>query len=310
MRKLIDMGEGDQNAKKTHYENLWQMVRYCENQSDCRRVLQLQYFGEVFDHSRCGEIANMRCDNCSRNSQGSLEKVDITEIAKQILLAVQRISGRSTYAQRNFTLNHFVDIWRGAKNQKVKGAQWDTDPIYGKGSCYTALEANRIIRLLVIDGYLWENMVITKDQMASAYLGLGAKAQTLLQGSCTVLHTMEGKKGAAARTEEEEGGETDPRLMVLQEDCFSELKHLVLETGRELHPSKQFKGVNDIIPLQALKQISEKLPTTMEALRRMEYLTEYRASLYGEVILNVTREYHERRMEHLRSQAQANQIVR
>ena len=26
-RKLIDMGEGDSNAKKTHYENLWQMVR-------------------------------------------------------------------------------------------------------------------------------------------------------------------------------------------------------------------------------------------------------------------------------------------
>ena len=36
-----------QNAKKIHYENLWQMVRYCENLTDCRRVLQLQYFGEV-----------------------------------------------------------------------------------------------------------------------------------------------------------------------------------------------------------------------------------------------------------------------
>ena len=49
LRKLIDIGEGDKNSKKTHYDNLWQMVRYAENISDCRRMQQLQYFGEVFD---------------------------------------------------------------------------------------------------------------------------------------------------------------------------------------------------------------------------------------------------------------------
>ena len=42
--------------------------------SDCRRVLQLQYFGEVFDHNRCGEIANMKCDNCTRNAHSTIEK--------------------------------------------------------------------------------------------------------------------------------------------------------------------------------------------------------------------------------------------
>ena len=26
LRKLIDIGEGDKNSKKTHYDNLWQMV--------------------------------------------------------------------------------------------------------------------------------------------------------------------------------------------------------------------------------------------------------------------------------------------
>ncbi len=38
MRKLIDMGDGDMNAKKIHYDNLWHIVRYCENISDCRCV--------------------------------------------------------------------------------------------------------------------------------------------------------------------------------------------------------------------------------------------------------------------------------
>ena len=115
MRKLIDMGDGDMNAKKIHYDNLWHIVRYCENINDCRyvftlygtvwydtirydtvaefnsfcwemttvtsaflicrRVQQLQYFGEVFDHGRCGEMANMRCDNCFRNLTCVIEKV-------------------------------------------------------------------------------------------------------------------------------------------------------------------------------------------------------------------------------------------
>lgn len=36
------------------------MVRYCENIVDCRRVIQLQYFGETFSASLCGGT----CDNC------------------------------------------------------------------------------------------------------------------------------------------------------------------------------------------------------------------------------------------------------
>merc|ERR1719354_9697 len=101
MRKLIE-GNRDCNreTQKIHMDNLWQMVRYAENISDCRRVLQLQYFGEVFDHNRCGEIANMRCDNCTRNINSTMEK--------------------------------FVDVWRGMKNQKTVSSGWDSDPIYGK----------------------------------------------------------------------------------------------------------------------------------------------------------------------------------
>ena len=43
LRKLIDIGESDKNSKKTHYDNLWQMVRYAENISDCRRDAQQQH---------------------------------------------------------------------------------------------------------------------------------------------------------------------------------------------------------------------------------------------------------------------------
>ena len=60
---------GEQNAtaesKKTHMDNLWRMVSYCENTTDCRRVQQLEYFGEYFDKSACKEYPGATCDNCS-----------------------------------------------------------------------------------------------------------------------------------------------------------------------------------------------------------------------------------------------------
>ncbi len=42
----------------------------------------------------------------------------------------------------------------------------------------------RIIRMLVIEKYLWEDLVVTRDQMATAYLRPGTKAQLLIQVSC------------------------------------------------------------------------------------------------------------------------------
>lgn len=50
-------------AKKTHYDNLYRIVAFCENRLDCRRVQLLGYFGEIFDRSKCVN-AKSSCDNC------------------------------------------------------------------------------------------------------------------------------------------------------------------------------------------------------------------------------------------------------
>ena len=118
---MIDMGENSsRDVKKTHYDNLYAMVGYCENITDCRRVLQLSYFGEVFDSRLCGEKRGMLCDNCVRATKCNLEHQDITELAREIVMAVQRLNAKQKWDQKNFTINHLVDIWRGAKNAKVR----------------------------------------------------------------------------------------------------------------------------------------------------------------------------------------------
>lgn len=57
------------DAINTHLSNLRSMVAYCENQTDCRREIQLNYFGELFDRSTCMANSETACDNC-RNKVG------------------------------------------------------------------------------------------------------------------------------------------------------------------------------------------------------------------------------------------------
>lgn len=68
LRKMIEYNTSantNLKSQKIHTANLLKMVGFCENKTDCRRSLQLNYFGELFDRSLC--IANKEtiCDNCT-----------------------------------------------------------------------------------------------------------------------------------------------------------------------------------------------------------------------------------------------------
>ena len=54
-------------------------VSYCENDVDCRRLLQLLHFGENFDSVHCKKT----CDNCCKIK--SFVDKDVTNIAKQLV---------------------------------------------------------------------------------------------------------------------------------------------------------------------------------------------------------------------------------
>lgn len=64
IRKMIELDNSNPTIIKTHIDNLFKMVSFCENKTDCRRTQQLNYFGEIFDREQC--IANKvtSCDNC------------------------------------------------------------------------------------------------------------------------------------------------------------------------------------------------------------------------------------------------------
>ena len=125
MVKLIDMGEGNTVSRTTHFNNLDQMIKYSEELSECRRVLQLQYFGEVFDGSRWGLMKGTSCDNCERRERGDMESREITDNTKTLVTAVMRMERGQV---GRFTLLQLVDVLRGGKTSPVR-ATVNTAPI-------------------------------------------------------------------------------------------------------------------------------------------------------------------------------------
>ena len=81
----------------------------------------------------------------------------------------------------NITLNNLVDIWRGSKAAKIIQSGWNEDPLYGKGRSHSVMEANRMIRKLIMEGFLWNELVVNNFR-AWAYVRPGCNAGDLLSG--------------------------------------------------------------------------------------------------------------------------------
>ena len=322
MKKLIDLGEGDMTSRRTHLNNLDQMVKYCEEMSECRRVMQLQYFGEVYDRSQCGAMRGMDCDNCLKREKvnyiifemmifnnfilkGEIESRDITDISKSLVSAVSRMEKS---VSNNFTTLQLVEVWRGGRSAKVMDSCWDKDPLHN--TCrLSSEEAVRVVRRLVSLRYLREELVVSRMRKAIAYIKSGDRAQSLLRGGDTVTHCVDtSQRGAGAGTGELESlPENERRLRELEEECLEELKQVVLAAGQDYYPENKINNVNEVIQIEALRIISRRLPTTREKLLQIDYMTEFRCDQYESVIFGTTQHYHSLRMEHLKTMAAARQ---
>ena len=86
----------------------------------------LQYLGEVFDPRKC-KSSGAPCDNCRKGKQ---EIRDITNFAVDICQMVSALAMKAKFFEKNFTVNHLVDILRGSKNKRILSAGWDRHPGY------------------------------------------------------------------------------------------------------------------------------------------------------------------------------------
>ncbi|WP_414579312.1 DNA helicase RecQ [Anabaena sp. CCY 9402-a] len=117
-------------------QQLRQMIDYVEG-TDCRRTIQLGYFGERFA-GNCGN-----CDNCRHPKP--LE--DWTIEAMKFLSCVARCKER-------FGMLHVIDVLRGAKKDKILQYEHDKLSTYGIGKDRTVDEWRMLGRSLLHQGLL------------------------------------------------------------------------------------------------------------------------------------------------------------
>lgn len=161
---------------ETNTENLLRMVSYCENEVDCRRFLQLVHFGEKFDPLSC----NKTCDNCLKTH--TLVDKDVTQIAQHLVELVKS-------ARQEFSATYILEVYRGSMNQIVKKNQHDTLKLHGAGKNVAKGEASRVLRHLVIEEILLEE--VKKSDLygsVSSILKVNEKkACDLLEGRQTIM---------------------------------------------------------------------------------------------------------------------------
>lgn len=177
LKSMIKKGDGGPDQKARQYAMLRNVVEFCENKSDCRRVQVLAYFSEKFRSEAC----NNECDNCSSTSE--FETKDLTEHAAAAVRLVDQLSRDECNEsfERELTLLQCVDMFRGVAIKKAS----DEDrriPEFGYGKDLDRGDVERLFRRLVFDNALREFQKKNIRGFINEYVKLGTAANKFKQG--------------------------------------------------------------------------------------------------------------------------------
>ncbi|KAI0137023.1 QDE3 protein [Xylariales sp. AK1849] len=183
LRKMINDGDGNEEQKERGRNMLSAMTAFADNQSDCRRVEILRYFGETFDKADCQST----CDNCKANSV--FEMRDFTEIAVAVLEVVK--------SQERMTLAQCTDVLLGVQKKKWNDIlREDTKQHFGIAKKTPKHEVHRVIdRLAAEEALAEENIFNRRAKMAYQYFFIGPNAYPYLRNQRKLMLTVQVKGG-------------------------------------------------------------------------------------------------------------------
>ena len=158
LKKQIDDGEGSREQKDRQHRMLRNVVQFCENQSDCRRVQVLRYFSEQFPADGC----NSTCDNC--NSKGTFVDRDVSLYAAAAVRVVEQIEASEV------TLLHCVDVLRGMNSKKLRDAGHNRVQGFNAANDLEREDVERLFHMLVEQGALVEENKVNKRGFVQQYI--------------------------------------------------------------------------------------------------------------------------------------------
>nr|XP_050869431.1 recQ-like DNA helicase Blm [Vespula vulgaris] len=283
IRKMIEMDNSNRDVIKTHMDNLFKMVSFCENKTDCRRALQLNYFGEIFNREKCIANKSTACDNCRCKAEFTM--LDATNYARQIMKAVREINQKKN---SKLTLVFLTDIFKGSDLKKIRESGLTNHPLYGQGKSWSRGDIERLLHEMVLKEYLREEMYIN-NEIACAYLKLGHKAADLMTEKDTkVIIPIRAANSSsnAIATVSTVTTKVNKVLQELQDRCYSELIGIIRGIAGALDVS-----ASSIMNMIAIRAMSQQLPDSEEAMLKIPHVTKANFDKYGKALLDITQKY-------------------
>jgi ATP-dependent DNA helicase RecQ len=138
-----ETGMALEDEQRIASQQLRRVINYAEA-TECRRIIQLGYFGESFPGN---------CDNCD-NCKYPRPIADWTIEAQKLLSCVYRFGER--HRGKTFGLAYTIDVLRGSKSDRVLKNGHDTLSTYGIGKDRTVDEWRMLGRSLLHQGLVDE----------------------------------------------------------------------------------------------------------------------------------------------------------
>lgn len=161
---LLGKSGGDKKTKTSNLKKINQIINFCEEKVICRRVLALKYFGEIFTEEKCDRM----CDNC--NNEFESETINVSKEALNILKFIRFLS-ISTF---KMTTHQASSYMKGLKLEKFKTFGFllrKNTNFFGCMKDWDLADIIRLIRILIIDGYLIESVEVYYENVC-CYLEL------------------------------------------------------------------------------------------------------------------------------------------
>ncbi|WP_041779953.1 DNA helicase RecQ [Allocoleopsis franciscana] len=245
----------DPKEQRVARQQLRQVIDYAEG-TDCRRTIQLRYFGERFK-GNCGN-----CDNC-RNPK---PVEDWTIEAQKFLSCVARCKER-------FGMAHIIDVLRGSRKQKIEQYGHHLLSTYGIGKDRSADDWKMLGRSLLHQGLL--------DETTDGYriLKLNKLSWEVLRSQRTVEIAITQTAVAKALAE------INPR---------SAEAEMLLERLRKLR--KQIADAHSVAPYvvfadSSLRLMAQQQPQTLEAFAKISGVVTNKVNQYGDKFVSEIRAF-------------------
>ncbi len=245
-----ETGEALAEEQRIATQQLRRVINYAEA-SECRRIIQLGYFGESFP----GNCDN--CDNCKYPRPIS----DWTIESQKLLSCVARFSKQG----RNFGLNYTIDVLRGSKADRVLKNGHDTLSTYGIGKDRTQDEWRMLGRSLLHQGLV--------DETSDGYsvLTLNPSSWEILKGERKVEIAI---TPTIAKAERMEIGTNSDEIQSL----YNRLQKL----------RKQYADANKVPPYvifadSSLRLMAQQQPQTLAQFAQISGVGARKLAQYGEM---------------------------